>query len=384
MFKSTRQNLKQVLIFKFPHNSLLGGGELHTLSLVENLSKKGFNFYLVSSCRVLLKEFKKRKFQAQKIWAGKEPVSISGIIFFAFFSPYLFWRFFFILLRYKIKYKTKTLYCLTLTEKLLATLPAKFLGYSVFWMEHLRIEKWLTANPLRPFYVLFSGFATTITVSYAVKKQLLSLGISEDKVKVIYNGVDINKFKSSISDSQLQNHKIIIGTVCRLCVEKGVDYLIRATGKVLDQGYDAELEIIGTGPEKENLAKLAKNLGILNKIKFYGFQNNILSALSRFDIFALTPTRRESFGISVTEAQAVGLPVVVTNISGLLEVVENSITGFVVPAQNIDAIATALIKLIENPKLRIQMGLNGRKRVEKYFTTSQMVNKFERVFQNYA
>lgn len=371
----------KILIFKFPYNSLFGGGELHTLQLVENLSKKGFNFYLVSSCKVLLSEFKKRNFPIQKIWVGKEPVSIKGIIFFTLISPYLFWRLFLILFKYKIKYKTNILYCLTLTEKLLATLPAKFLGYSIFWIEHLRIERWLTSNPFRPFYVLLSKLVTTIVVSAALKKQLIELGLDKNKVKVIYNGVDINKFRIKSSKSRVKNNKFIVGTVCRLCTEKGVDYLIKSFKKVLDQGFNVELHIVGVGPEKENLKKLAENFEINDKIKFLGFQKDLPKILSTFDVFALTPTRRESFGIAVAEAQASGIPAVVTNISGLPEVVKNDVTGFVVPARDIDAITLAIVKLLKNPNLRIKMGKEGRKRVEKYFSLKRMIDDFKKVFK---
>ncbi|NQV13450.1 MAG: glycosyltransferase family 4 protein [Parcubacteria group bacterium] len=369
-----------ILILKFPHNSALGGGELHTLQLFSALQQRDHKFYLASSCSVLLPEFIKRKWPVQKVWLGREPVSISGLIIFTLLSPYLCWRLFFLLLKYKTKYKTDKLYCLSLTEKLLATVPAKLLGYSVYWMEHLRIERWLRQNPYRFLYVWLSNLTTTITVSQAVKRQLVDLGLKDKNVTVIYNGIDTGKFKPDPLPSTRYSQLPTIGTVCRLCPEKGVDYLIKAFQQVVKQNPEVELQIAGEGPEKENLQKLASELGLKDKVKFLGFVKNTPKFLNQIDIFALTPTRREAFGIAAAEASACGKPVVTTNISGLTEVVENNKTGLVVENKNIEQISSALVKLVGDENLRQEMGASGQRRVEKYFTVEKMVGKFEEVF----
>lgn len=369
-----------ILILKFPHSSALGGGELHTLQLFSALKKRGHSFYLSSSCSVLLEKFAQRKWPRQKVWLGREPVSISGLIIFALLSPYLCWRLFFLLLKYKIKHKTNKLYCLSLTEKLLATIPAKLLGYSVFWMEHLRIERWLKQNPYRFLYVWLSNLTTTITVSKAVKRQLVDLGLKDKNVQVIYNGIDTTKFKLDPLPTTRYSPLVTIGTVCRLCSEKGVDYLIKAFKKVTERNPHVELQIAGEGSEKESLQNLAAKLGVKDKVKFLGFVENTPKFLNQLDIFALTPTRRESFGIAAAEASACGKPVVATNISGLVEVVENSQTGLVIESKNIDQVTSALIKLVEDKNLRQDMGAKGRKRVEEHFTAEKMVAEFEKYF----
>jgi glycosyltransferase involved in cell wall biosynthesis len=379
-----KKNMTNILILKFPHNSSLGGGEKHTLSLVKNLSKKYFNFYLVSSCNVLLEEFKKRNYKYQKVWLGLEPVSVKGLLIFTITLPYTFWRMFFLLVKYKIKYKVDILYCLNLTEKLLATIPAKILGYKIFWMEHLRIEKWLLKNPYQLFYISLSSLVTTITVSNSVKKQLTDLGLKENKVKVIYNGIDTNNFKPlKILDTKHEIQDIItIGSAGRLNTEKGMDYLIKAFKIVLEKYPNTRLHIAGQGPEENNLKKLVRNLNIENKVKFLGYlaDKNIPTFYNKIDIFALTSIRRESFGLVAAEAGACEKSSVVTNISGLTEVVENDETGFVVKSKNIEAIAGALIKLIENKELREKFGRNARQRVLENFTEEKMIEEFEKIF----
>lgn len=370
-----------ILILKFPYSSLLGGGELQTISLVENLKKRGFDFYLVSSCHVLLSSFKKRSWPAKSIWLGVEPVTPWSAFVFPLFIPYLVFRLFFILFWYKIKHKTSVLYCLNLTEKLLATPLAFLLGYRVFWTEHLRLERWLLANPFRFLYVLNSRLARVIAVSRAVKKQLLELGIKPERAKVIYNGIDLKRIKHQESRIKNPKEKIIIGAACRLSLEKGLDDLIRAFALVLKKYQNVELWIAGRGPEKKNLENQASSLKIRGKVKFLGWQKDIFDFLNKIDVFALTPYRRESFGVAAAEAQATGIPVVGTDISGLSEVVEDGKTGFVLKARHPESIAAAILKLVGDLDLRQKMGEAGRTRVKKMFSLEKMLNEYKSEFK---
>ncbi|NQU99395.1 MAG: glycosyltransferase family 4 protein, partial [Parcubacteria group bacterium] len=230
-----------------------------------------------------------------------------------------------------------------------------------------------------------SNLVTTITVSNSVKKQLIKLGLNKNKIKVIHNGINANKFKpTKIRDTKYEIQNTIIGSAGRLNTEKGMDYLIKAFKNILRKYSDTKLQIAGQGPEEENLKKLVKNLGLENNIEFLGYidDNDISKFYNNISIFALTPTRRESFGIVVAEAGASGKPSVVTNISGLTEVVENNKTGLVVESKNINAISEALIKLIKNKELREQFGKNARKRVLEKFTEEKMINEFEKIFNS--
>ena len=145
-----------ILILKFPYSSQLGGGEKHTLNLAESLKERGYKFYLVSSCKVLLKEFKKRKWPAMKLWMGKEPVTEAWVFLFLLFSPILILELFFVLLYHRIFKEIKILYCLSLTDKIIATPIARIFGMKVIWVEHTSIGRSLKLNPWRIFYVLWS------------------------------------------------------------------------------------------------------------------------------------------------------------------------------------------------------------------------------------
>lgn len=368
-----------ILFLKFPLTSVYGGGEFHTITLVDKLTQRGINFYLTSSCKILLDEFKKRNWPTDRVWAGIEPVSKIGVLIFPFLAPFVFIRLAGNILWYKIKKKVNLIFCLSLTEKILLTFWAKLLGLEVIWIEHLLIEKWLTYNPLKFLYVLNSRLTTVVAVSQAVKKGLIKLGVREKNIKVIYNGVDLDKFKPFFKED---DRIIRIGTVCRLSKEKGVEYLILSAKQILNKMPNVEFLIVGTGNEEDKLKELAQKLEIGKKIRFVGFQRDVIKYLSELDIFTLTPIRRESFGIGVAEAMACGIPVVATNIGGLSELVKDGLTGFIVPPKDPKAIANALIKLIKDVKLRKKMGVLARQRVEEKFGIQKMIDEFYNLFLN--
>ena len=214
-------NLKNILFLKFPYGSAFGGGEAHTVDLAKGLRARGWGVHLASSDKVLLEAFRKRDLPAKRAWGGVEPVSLSGVIWFTLLSPLVFLRLTWLLLINRIKNKTRVIYCLSLTEKLLLTWPARLMGYKIVWIEHLRIERWLKKNPYRCCYKFYSKWVTIVAVSNAVRAQLIDLGVREPNVITIYNGVDLNKFKPAPDP---KNDRIVIGTNARLCTEKVLDF----------------------------------------------------------------------------------------------------------------------------------------------------------------
>lgn len=362
----------KVLITKFPHNSLLGGGELHTLDLVKHLSKKGFDFELLSSDTILLDEFKKRSYAAQKMWAPLEPVSIKGLV-----MSSLFWPFFVISLALriaKLKEKPKVLFCLSYTEKVFFTPFARVMGMKVVWMEHLRIERSYRLNPLRLLYVLYSRLATVVTVSKEVGRQLQKLGVPQKNIEVIYNGIDVDQFTPRLEP---EKEVVTIGTMSRLVDEKAVDVVIEALSHMKEKVH---VRIAGKGPKEKELKELVEEKGLKERVSFEGFVEPV-QFLSELDIFALTPRAKESFGYAAAEAMAMKKPVIGTRISGLSEVIEDNETGELVKIDDEKALAEKLDSLVRDEKKRKKMGEAGRKRVEEMFTLKNMIDSFEKVFR---
>ncbi|MFP3860552.1 MAG: glycosyltransferase [Bacteroidales bacterium] len=230
-------------------------------------------------------------------------------------------------------------------------------------------------------------------IKYSLKKADWVLSTSKAMVKNIHQysdkdvlvtpfGVDTDFFKPGETDT---GHKVRIGTVKLLKKIYGVNILIRAFNIVLkrNEGMDLHLLIVGDGPERRNLERLAEKLGLSDHVEFAGYQEpgNIPYYLNKMDIFSALSVMDESFGVSVLEAGACGLPSVVSDVPGFKEIVRDGETGFVVPRKDARAAADALEKLMINKTFRESMGRNARKQVEDFYSLEESVNKMLGIYK---
>lgn len=364
-----------VLILKFPYSSTFGGGEKHTLNLVELLSQRGFKFFLVSTCPVLAGEFSKRNLPTHRLLVAKEPVTPLAAAFFPLWAPFFLIELTAVLAYYRWFKKCRRLYCLSLTEKLIGQPIAKLLGYKTVWVEHVMLDDWLTKNPLRFLYRWGARQSKIAVVSNAIKKQLQEMGIPRDKIIVIHHGIAANQV-SDLTPSPKYKNTFVVGTVCRLHPEKGLSILLQAIRTARQFIPNLHLIVVGDGPEKNSLLWLTKNLGIENEVRFVGWQDNLARWLIDFDLFVLPSVRREAFGLALLEAMALGKPVLASRLGGIPEVVEHGQCGILVEPGNYEMLAQAMINLYNQPEWLKQMGLNGRNRVAKCFSLETMVRKF--------
>lgn len=368
---------KNILILKFPYASVYGGGEKHTITLVERLAAK-HHFYLLSSCSVLLPEFEQRGWQQQRIWAGTEPVTPKALALFCFTWPALLLHVFIWLLRYEIRYHIDVIFCLSLTEKVLLTPWARLLGIKVIWMEHLQIERWLLANPLRFIYMLWSRLATIVTVVEAVKDQLVHLGVPPQRIQVIYNSVNVKDFPPSPSSlTSIQNHFRVL-FVGRLAMEKGIDDLLHALQEIKHQIPNITLTIVGEGDQYDELIHLSQQLELSDRVKFVGFRKDIPDIIKQCDVLVLPSTRRETFGIVMIEALATVKPVIATTTGGLTEIIDRY--GWIVPPHRPSAIAEALVDVYQNYELALYKASQGRIRVLELFQERRMIQDYDNLF----
>jgi glycosyltransferase involved in cell wall biosynthesis len=166
---------------------------------------------------------------------------------------------------------------------------------------------------------------------------------------------------------------------------KGYEELLDAMGEVAREGFDVKLAIVGeaiyqnSGVYKRKILMKANSAGLKDKIIFTGFRENIPEILASFDIFVL-PSRSEGFGRVNLEAMAMGKPVVSTNVGGIPEVVLDGVTGILVPPGNSKSLSHAIMRLLNDPRLRASMGRKGRKRVEQHFTLHAHVQRIEEIY----
>jgi L-malate glycosyltransferase len=201
-------------------------------------------------------------------------------------------------------------------------------------------------------------------------------------------GIDLTVFKPQKVKSLFSENSLVIGTIKALEEQYGVEYLIKAFS-ILHTKYpnlSLKLLIVGGGSLEHSLKALVKNLNLENDTVFTGRVDYSLipSYHNMLSIYAaLSVIDSESFGVAVIEASACEKPVVVSAVGGLPEVVENGVTGFIVPAKNSEKGAEAIEKLILNQELRLKMGQAGRTRVSRIYNwadnVKQMINIYDDV-----
>jgi len=205
------------------------------------------------------------------------------------------------------------------------------------------------------------------------------------KIEVTPFGIDLEQFKPMSVNSIFKENDIVIGTIKALETEYGIEYLIKAFKIVFDNEDKLSLKllIVGGGSQEKKLKKLVSDLDLDDNTIFTGKvpYNEMPKYHNMIDIPVFV-SNSESFGVAVIEAGACEKPVIVSNVGGLPEVVEDNITGIIVPPKNEKETAIAIEKLIFDKSLNSKMGKAGRKIVSEKFNWNNNVNQMINIYKN--
>jgi len=210
-----------------------------------------------------------------------------------------------------------------------------------------------------------------------------------DKVPVIYNGVNLTRFRRGDSAQRsefLKKFKIspesfVIATIAQCIWQKGLNYLINAAAMIVKERPNSMFFIIGDGPERSKLEQQAVSLNLRDNIIFTGPRVDTESFLSAADVFVLLSVWEEAFSFSLLEAMASGCPIVATRIGAIPESVVDGLTGILVPPRDAEGAADAILKLLNDNTLRLGMGGAARKRVEDHFSLEHWVNQTIKLYE---
>jgi len=222
------------------------------------------------------------------------------------------------------------------------------------------------------YHTLSSGI---IVNAGKIKKTLLEAGyIPEEKIRVIYNGLDTGEIDRLRSEYPLAKpFPVTITGLGRLTWNKGYDFLIRSFARFVEQSGNqgAGLVIIGDGAQKEEFMKLAAELELQKRVLFPGFQKNPYPWLAASDIFAVTSTN-EGLPNALLEAMYLGNAPISTRAGGADEAIDDGVNGYMLDYGDEDALSNLLQSLVESPELRARFAGKARERIVERFSMERM------------
>jgi glycosyltransferase involved in cell wall biosynthesis len=203
-------------------------------------------------------------------------------------------------------------------------------------------------------------------ISYFCRSQVMLFSGSTDisSLKIVHCGLELSSYQFRLPRERIER----IYCAARLAPEKGFEFLFRALKILQDRKYDLELRLVGDGPSRGALERMGRELGILDRLHFLGYIDEAtkMRELYASDLFVL-PSLAEGLPSSATEAMAVGVPVIATNIAGTSELIEHGKNGLLVRPSDPQALADAIIRMIEDHDFRMRAAELGRKKVMDEF-----------------
>jgi glycosyltransferase involved in cell wall biosynthesis len=206
-------------------------------------------------------------------------------------------------------------------------------------------------------------------------------GKKTEKVRVIYNGVDLREFGTSLSgdavrkEFNLRDEDLVVGVVGNLLAWKGQDTFLRAAAIVAGKVPRARFLMVGDGEYRGELEKLSAQLGLRSKVYFTGHRTDIPQVIAAMAVAVHCSNSPEPFARVVIEAMASGKPVVAMNEGGILEIIGDGLSGVLVPPREPSLLASAIIELLLDPGKSADMGRAARRRIENHFSIETNVKE---------
>jgi len=225
--------------------------------------------------------------------------------------------------------------------------------------------------------------------SSVLNNSLKNFGLRKSTFEVIHNGIDTTvftgdyEFKNIYTEIGVPSDAIIVGTVGSLREIKNQSMLLKSLSQAIQKGMNVCGIIVGEGSLRKKLEDEAKSLNIDDKIFFTGARNDVPEILSGLDIFVLTSIY-EGVGNVILEAMSSKLPVIVTNFQAAFELINNNIDGYIVPVNDVNALAQKIEYLYYNSEERESIGRTARKKAVENFDATKMLAGYERLYYEIA
>ena len=257
------------------------------------------------------------------------------------------------------------------------------------------VHGWVFQTARTPFYYAVDRFAIkrydkVICVSSDLYDRCLEFGVPESKLVLIENAIDTEQFAPSSARLTAWDGKASstggfapfrIGAVGRLAPEKGFAPLIRTIADLKRSYPQLELTIYGDGPQRLELEQLVRSLNAESYVRLPGFASDLLKIYSEMDLFVLNSIR-EGLPNVCLEAMATGVPMVSTEVAGVPRLAADGREALLVPLSDDIALKSALVRMIDDPELRIRLARTARQTVEQNFSFARRMEKMRAVYES--
>ena len=221
------------------------------------------------------------------------------------------------------------------------------------------------------------------------KTYVLKHLIPEKLVTRIYNGIEIDLYSPGVDGKKCSHFKdelripqdtVLIGAIGRMVWQKGFEHLVRAIPHMAKELSNFTVLFVGDGELRNDLEQQCKDHNIDDRVIFSGFRSDIKEILSFIDVLVI-PSLREGFPMVTLEAMAMARPIVATSIAGIVEQIIDMKTGLLVPPEDSDALAGAVVTIVQDKILADTLARNAREYVIEHFSIEKIVQETEKVYQ---
>ncbi|MDT7540695.1 MAG: hypothetical protein QOE33_599 [Acidobacteriota bacterium] len=240
-----------------------------------------------------------------------------------------------------------------------------------------------------------ANVARVICVSEGVARRLREQRIfADEKICVVANGIEFARYDAALANFDRDDYRrtslhtqarVIVGTVGELSETKGQEDFLRAAAIIARRLEDVDFLIVGEDNSREQrtrlrLEEMAREEGLRGRVHFRGYAPDLPRVLAALDVY-VSASRAEAFGLATVEAAACGACVVATETDGSREIIEDGATGRLVPVGKVEALASALVDLIDNEGERARLSANARASVRERFNLERMIDGTEEVYR---
>lgn len=253
------------------------------------------------------------------------------------------------------------------------------------------VHGWTWDTPRTRFYYHIDNaclprYDHVVAVSSKLHGHCLGLGVNESRLTYIPNAIEADVFTRRQSREQakaklgIEQNTFAIGVVGRLSVEKGVDRAVTLLRDVMRQRADVRLHLIGDGPERARIERMAEDAGVRQAITFHGWQRESLAFYEMFDMLLL-PSHTEGLPNVVLEAMAMEVPVAATDVGGVRELLDEGRCG-VILSQDEHTWHNAIAAMLTDPSVRQDMTRMARQRIEQHYTFQRRMERMVAVYDH--